>query len=87
MTILTLPDEELARRMRFSQGPEFLKLSEMLHSDVKAARALRKENEFLEKYPGLPRTAEFAAKVRAMLLKNNLDWTIENLERVTEEIL
>ena len=42
---------------------------------------MRQEIDFVAKHPELPRSAEYAAKVRGWLVDNKLEWTEENLEK------
>lgn len=79
-------DAEMARRLRFSLPSEFVKLATLLGDDVKAARALREESEFVCARPGLPRGSEFAAKVRGWLISNKLPWSQENLGKAADAV-
>lgn len=72
-----MSDVEFARHC--ANLPPFQRLAKLLGNDVKAAKAMREEIEFVKDRPELPRGEEFADKVRGWLVANKLEWTQENL--------
>ncbi len=83
---IPMSDAELAKRLRISENATFIKLVNLLGNDLKAAKAIREEGKFMMAHPEVPADKEFAAKVRAWLVWNKLEWTQENLEKAVAEI-
>lgn len=81
-----VPEAEQARRMRRAGFKGFLQLADLLHDDLKAFRAMREETLFIASRPNLPRSDEFAAKVRGWLKDHQLEWSQENLQRAVDAV-
>jgi hypothetical protein len=80
-----LSDAEYGRRMREAGFSGFLELARLLGDDVKAAKAMREESEFVRTH-SVPHSNKFAAQVRSYLLAHKLEWTQENLEKAIESV-
>jgi hypothetical protein len=77
---MALTDYEMALRLRQIGSVDFERLVALLGGDKAAIRAMREETKFIDAHPGLPRSAEFAAKVRNYLVAQKLEWNQDNLE-------
>jgi hypothetical protein len=77
---MPLTDYEMALRLRQIGSVDFERLAALLGGDKAAIRAMREETKFIDAHPHLPRSAEFAAKVRNYLVAQKLAWNQDNLE-------
>ena len=77
---MALTDYEMALRLRQIGSVDFERLVALLGGDKAAIRAMREETKFIDAHPNLPRSAEFAAKVRNYLVAQKLEWNQGNLE-------
>jgi len=77
---MSLTDYEMALRLRQIGSVDFERLVALLGGDRAAIRAMREETKFIDAHPHLPRSAEFAAKVRNYLVAQKLEWNQDNLE-------
>jgi hypothetical protein len=81
-----MSDAEFARRLRLTEQPTFIRMAELLGNDLKAAKAILAESEFIKAYPTTMRGSAFATKVRNYLVAEKLDWTQENLAKAVEAV-
>ena len=89
---LPLTDAQFASLCRAERVEGFLRLRELLPSDLAAAKALRAEAAFVEsaEYRGLQLPEDqsgFARKVRLYLVENEMDWNSDNLLFAAKRVL
>ena len=89
---LPLTDAQFASLCRAERVEGFLRLRELLPSDLAAAKALRAEAAFVDsaEYRALQLPEDqsgFARKVRLYLIENAMDWNSDNLLFAAKRVL